>query len=73
LTASILAPVETSPGEEEDRILSQTLAANSARMRKRRMGLHLSSDVQVPLKYRKIGTKFNLSQFLEDYEVPIVL
>jgi hypothetical protein len=38
-------------------------------MRKRRLGHQLAPDIQVPLKYRKLVPRRNLSQLLENFKV----
>jgi hypothetical protein len=50
--------------KEEDFVLSSALANNGDRMRKRRLDLGLSPDIQVSNKFRLFNARLNISQLL---------
>ncbi len=63
---TLLAWLCTGVVEPGDRILSAALKNNEEGLRKRRIALEISPEVevQIPSKYRVLGAKVNLSQHL---------
>ncbi len=64
LTFFILAIGGTRQREEEDFVLNTTVTNNGDRMRKRRLNLGLSPDIQVANKFRLVNACLNISQLL---------
>jgi hypothetical protein len=58
-------------GQEIDKVVERALANNSDRMRKRRLDLGLSPDIQVPSKFVALTARLNISQLFSSNKVVV--